>query len=91
MLEDIEVSVIFKEGLTRLFTGRARLGSLPLMFEGIVFPSVGGPNVNVRLKEESLEMLSKMGYSDSDVERLLERLNLAILNGEVRMMDDVGE
>ncbi|MEM3097066.1 MAG: hypothetical protein QW756_03995 [Nitrososphaerota archaeon] len=90
-MEDIEVSVTFREGLTRLFTGRAKLGQVSLEFEGIVFPSVGGPNINARFTEEALKLLNDMGFSDLEVERLLEQLNLAILNGEARMVDEVGE
>jgi hypothetical protein len=91
MLEDIEVSVKLRDGLIRLFSGRARLGDRTLKFEGIVYPSVGGPNVSAHFTDESLKILEEMGYAPFDVEKLQEQLNTAILNGDARMVDELGE
>ncbi|GEM_PF-1309961 len=91
MLEDIEVSVMMRDGLIRLFKGRALFMGRRLSFEGIVYPSVGGPNVSAQFTEESLKLLEGMGYGASEVEKLQEQLNTAILNGDARMVDELGE
>ncbi|GBC68765.1 hypothetical protein HRbin01_00450 [archaeon HR01] len=87
MLDDVEVKITWSEGLVRLFEGRALVKGHEIRFEGVVYPSVGGPNVGTRLSQESLEQLRALGYTEEEIEQIIADLNNAVLNGEARFVE----
>ncbi|HID04433.1 MAG TPA: hypothetical protein EYH45_06400 [Candidatus Caldiarchaeum subterraneum] len=82
-ISDIEVTEIERDEPLTLFRGRARVNGEELAFEGVVFNSVGGPNVNVRLTDESREKLGRLGLRPAEVEEVETSIQLYVIQGDM--------
>ncbi|MDW8083889.1 MAG: hypothetical protein RMI49_01625 [Candidatus Caldarchaeum sp.] len=64
----------------KVLRGKIFVKGLEARFEGVVYQSVGGPNVRTMIDPDDMANLKTYGISEGDVELALQQ---KILNGEV--------
>jgi len=82
-VDDIEITGIERDEPLTLFKGKAKLGDDTVTFEGVMFNSVGGPNINIKLTDESRERLAALGLKTSDIEEVETAIQLRVIQGEM--------
>ena len=85
-VEDIKITEVEVDEPLTFFKGTATVDNYEVSFEGVLFKSVGGPNVNVKLDDESRNRLRENGVGDSTIEEIETNLQLRILEGEMEMI-----
>ncbi len=84
-VSDIEIYWRETDGPLTFFKGRARVSGSSIEFDGLLFQSVGGPNVSVKLSDESARILSSSGFNEEQLHNLEVELQLKIIAGELVM------
>ncbi|MDJ0272716.1 MAG: hypothetical protein QXN23_06345 [Candidatus Caldarchaeum sp.] len=87
MIEKIVVESVEGDRLFKLVRGQVFVRGVAARFEGVIYQSVGGPNVRAMIDSGDAEKLRQHGLGAEDVEKLELILQEKILNGEV----EVGE
>ncbi|MCS6784891.1 MAG: hypothetical protein NZ581_06835 [Candidatus Caldarchaeum sp.] len=64
----------------KVFRGKLVVAGMEAGFEGVVYQSVGGPNVRTVINAEDAEALQKNGFSVETIELELQQ---KVLNGEI--------
>jgi hypothetical protein len=85
LVEEVVLDEVEGDYLFKVLRGRAAWRGVTVRFESVVYQSVGGPNVSVSVPEEEVERLLGMGFTREDVAGLEQRLQVKILNGEIRI------
>ncbi|MCS6770038.1 MAG: hypothetical protein NZ570_06350 [Candidatus Caldarchaeum sp.] len=85
MIQEVVVENVEGEYPFKVFRGRVVWRGIAARFEGVVYQSVGGPNVSASVVEEDLDALVKQGVSKEELASLQLELQQKILNGEVKI------
>jgi len=81
LIESVVIESVEGDYPFKVFRGRLLWRGLEVRFEGVVYQSVGGPNV--RASVEDTEKLRQQGVTEEEITRLEMELQQKILNGEV--------
>jgi len=87
MVKEIEILEVDRKEPLTLFKGRAKVGDSVISFEGVLFNSIGGPNVNIRLDEDSRKMLLERGIGEDEINELETLIQLKIIQGELTLRE----
>lgn len=85
MIEKITITLVEGDYPFKVFRGNMVVKGLEVKFEGVVYLSVGSPNVRSQIDPADVEKLKQAGFSEKDVEELELNLQHKILNGEVSL------
>ncbi len=84
MIEDVVVESVEGSYQFKVLRGNVYWGGRSARFTGVVYQSVGGPNVRAVLEEEDVEKLIMQGVPSDELIKLELELQQKIVNGEVR-------
>ncbi len=82
-VDDIEITEIERDEPLTLFKGKAKVGDEVITFEGVMFNSVGGPNINIKLTDEARKRLEAKGMEAAEIEEVETIIQLHIIQGEM--------
>jgi hypothetical protein len=85
LIEKIVVETVEGDRLFKLVRGQVYVRGVAARFEGVVYQSVGGPNVRAVIDSGDAEKLRQHGIGAEDVEKIELMLQEKILNGEVEI------
>ncbi|MEM4190025.1 MAG: hypothetical protein QW544_05885 [Candidatus Caldarchaeum sp.] len=85
MIEEVSIENVFGDYPFKVFRGRLRCSGVDVRFEGVIYQSVGGPNVSASVDEEDVKTLLVKGFTLQEIAGLELELQQKILNGEVRV------
>ncbi|MEM2095636.1 MAG: hypothetical protein QXX19_02095 [Candidatus Caldarchaeum sp.] len=85
MIERVYVDSVEGDYPFRVFRGRVVWKSMSVRFEGVVYQSVGGPNVRASVVDEDVENLKRVGVSEKEINDLELELQQKIIHGEVEL------
>ncbi|MEM0383373.1 MAG: hypothetical protein QXS57_03275 [Candidatus Caldarchaeum sp.] len=85
MIEQVYVDSVDGDYPFKVFRGRVVWRSMSVRFEGVVYQSVGGPNVRASVVEEDVENLKRGGVSEEEIAALELELQQKIIHGEVEL------
>lgn len=88
MIEKVSVTSVEGDYPFKVFRGVIHVGKFEARFEGVVYQSVGGPNVRSTIIPEDAENLRRNGFSEKEIEGLELELQQKILNGELSLERD---
>ena len=59
------------------------MGDEVITFEGVMFNSVGGPNINIKLTDKARKSLEAKGMEAAEIEEVETIIQLRIIQGEM--------
>ncbi|MEM1946325.1 MAG: hypothetical protein QXH12_01155 [Candidatus Caldarchaeum sp.] len=83
MIEEVSIEDVMGDYPFKLFRGKLCCKGLYVRFEGVVYQSVGGPNVRASIDEQDAKTLLAKGLTLQEIAALELELQQKILNGDV--------
>ncbi len=84
MIEDVVIESVEGGYPFKVIRGNVYWGGRSARFTGVIYQSIGGPNVRAGLEEEDVEKLIIQGVSREELMKLELELQQKILNGEIK-------